>query len=128
MTDSEGWISRQKFMKYTIEHKLLDFHDKRVDENPRTWVSLGHILSLLSGVWDILHSLKFETPSVILLGVQSCSGPFLCLTCCCCCSHTRVSPQPVEMDRVERAFRRMDLDGDGFLDFDEFCKVRSCLS
>ena len=94
LADGEGWIRREKFMKYTIEHKLLDFQDKRVGEK--------------------------ET--VLVRRPLTCQA-LLCITCCSCYNSARVSPHPPPVDRGERAFRRIDADGDGYLDFGEFCKV-----
>ena len=97
LADGEGWIRREKFMKFTIEHKLVDFQDKRVDEKQ----------------------------TVLVRRPLTCQA-LLCITCCSCssCNPARFSPHPPPVDRVETAFRRIDADGDGYLDFGKFCKVQ----
>ena len=42
----------------------------------------------------------------------------------CCCKKPVVIP---EEDRVELAFRRIDLNNDGFITWDEFVQVIICL-
>ena len=43
----------------------------------------------------------------------------------CCCRKAAVNP---DEDRVELAFRRIDLNNDGFITWDEFVQVRRMLS
>ena len=48
----------------------------------------------------------------------------------CCIGNSRVISPDIEDpgDRVEVAFRRLDLDGDGFINEDEFTEVVFCFS
>ena len=44
----------------------------------------------------------------------------------CCCKQASVNPD--ELDRIELAFRRIDLNNDGVITWDEFLKVSQTLT
>ena len=93
ITDSAGFITKEDFMKFAKEKKLVDFEDRKgggEDTPKKEWAPT-----------------KTTSTSSGLL---------------CCCSGGSVSPEP-ELDRVELAFKRMDKNKDGYITWEEFTKV-----
>ena len=102
ITDSAGLITKEDFIKFGKDKRLVDFDDGRREEKK-----------------DEAPEWAPTQTSTNASGSKSSKGLF-----CCGGRGGSVSPEP-EMDRVELAFRRMDKNKDGFLTWEEFSKVLS---
>jgi len=98
-----GQIKKIDFIEYALETKLLDLTDT---SNARKTVNT--------------KSVQQKRPSVARrkkIDNSKDDGGLLC------CVKKRKRPKIIEFDRVESAFRRLDINNDGVLDWNEFKKV-----
>lgn len=94
MADEHGNMSRENFLQLGTKTKLVDLAGREQDTPEHTPTKHPH------------HSQKRHPHS------SQSTGGFLC-----CCKKSSVIP---DEDRVELAFRRIDLNNDGFITWDEF--------
>lgn len=100
-----GQVKKNDFVEFSLENKLLDI----------TGVDHGKARKTAGSVK--LKEEEGKRPSNKTK--KSREGGLLC-----CGKGTGGSPErPVNMDRVEAAFRKFDTDGDGFIDWEEFKQV-----
>ena len=104
-----GNIKRSDFIEYALETKLLDLTDtsnarKTINNKKKIKKKKDRERKDVGSVSNLSHRLtsNFQT------------GPLLC------CLARKKKP---ERDRVETAFRKLDINGDGYVDWNEFQKV-----
>jgi len=120
VTDDKGEVSKDDFVKIALENKLLDFGNVMSGSDP--------IKSVQKKSSSSKHSSSLYTP-----GQEISSGKHSLL---CCLTRAESEDQDrgedrkhndinhERLDRVEQAFRRFDLDQDGFLSWTEFKQVK----
>ena len=104
-----GNIKRSDFIEYALETKLLDLTDtsnarKTINNKKKIKKKKDRERKDVGSVSNLSHRL--------MLNFQT--GPLLC------CLARKKKP---ERDRVETAFRKLDINGDGYVDWNEFQKV-----
>jgi len=108
ITDDNGDISKEDFVKIAQDSKLLDFGNVMAGDG-------------MKGVSAKKQSRTYNPTAASGQGFQAGKSSLLC-----CCGaedgdfNTELEPR---VDRVEAAFRKFDLDGDGFLDWEEFKQI-----
>lgn len=110
MTDQAGGINKEDFIQFAKDTHLLDFDS-----------AMGEAMLLLS---PRKTRKQPQTPKKgqhrnmeETVNEKSCSSM---LACFCSDKKMRDEVKEEQMDKVELAFRKFDLDGDGFLSWEEF--------
>ena len=110
-------MNRENFLALGTKTKLVDLAGRPEADTPEHTPTKhphhGHQRRV--SYHDLIKCISSLNKKVLFLQHGQSSGGLLC-----CCKKAVVNP---DEDRVELAFRRIDLNNDGFITWDEFVKV-----